>query len=146
MRRQRHVFEVAHQLRDGCGKALPPQPLRPYGVDHLGLGIGGGGFAPDVRARPIHPRAIAHKHLVLFCRAARRDRLPVRDLLGVGKNLLHMVAGAEAEFLQSALERHCPRPAGLARCTWRGLDHFKAYIWSSVVAFNLALFARLKPI
>jgi len=35
---------------------------------------------------------------------------------------------------------------GLARCTWRGLDHFKAYVWSSVVAFNLALFARLKPI
>ena len=38
------------------------------------------------------------------------------------------------------------RSYGLARCTWRGLDHFKAYIWSSVVAFNLALFARLKPI
>jgi IS5 family transposase len=36
------------------------------------------------------------------------------------------------------------RSYGLARCTWRGLDHFKAYVWSSVVAFNLALFARLK--
>ena len=23
------------------------------------------------------------------------------------------------------------RSFGLARCTWRGLDHFKAYIWSS---------------
>jgi len=34
---------------------------------------------------------------------------------------------------------------GLARCTWRGLDHFKSYIWSSVVAYNLALFARLRP-
>ena len=34
---------------------------------------------------------------------------------------------------------------GKARCTWRGIDHFKAYVWSSVVAFNLALFARLKP-
>jgi IS5 family transposase len=38
------------------------------------------------------------------------------------------------------------RSYGLARCTWRGLNHFKAYVWSSVVAFNLALFARLKPI
>lgn len=37
------------------------------------------------------------------------------------------------------------RAYGLARCTWRGLDHFKAYVWSSVVAFNLALFARLAP-
>jgi hypothetical protein len=28
---------------------------------------------------------------------------------------------------------------GLARCTWRGLAHFRAYVWSSVVAYNLAL-------
>ena len=37
------------------------------------------------------------------------------------------------------------RAYGLSRCTWKGLDHFKAYVWSSVVAYNLALFARLKP-
>jgi len=37
------------------------------------------------------------------------------------------------------------RAYGAARCTWRGLDHFKAYIWSEVVAHNLTLFARLKP-
>jgi len=34
------------------------------------------------------------------------------------------------------------RVYGAARCTWRGLDHFKAYIWSAVVAHNLVLFAR----
>ena len=28
------------------------------------------------------------------------------------------------------------RAYGAARCTWRGLDHFKAYIWSAVVAIN----------
>ena len=38
------------------------------------------------------------------------------------------------------------RAYGLARCTWRGLDHFKAYVWSSVVAYNLVLFTRLKTI
>ncbi|MDK4743513.1 transposase, partial [Rhizobium sp. CNPSo 3464] len=37
------------------------------------------------------------------------------------------------------------RAYGLARCTWRGLDHFKTYVWSSVVAYNLVLFIRLKP-
>ena len=37
------------------------------------------------------------------------------------------------------------RAYGAARCTWRGLDHFKAYIWSAVVAHNLVLFARFKP-
>lgn len=36
------------------------------------------------------------------------------------------------------------RAYGLARCTWRGLDHFKTYVWSSVVAYNLVLFTRLK--
>jgi DNA invertase Pin-like site-specific DNA recombinase len=36
------------------------------------------------------------------------------------------------------------RVYGATRCTWRGLDHFKAYIWSAVVAHNLVLFARLK--
>jgi IS5 family transposase len=35
------------------------------------------------------------------------------------------------------------RAYGLGRCTWRGLDHFKTYVWSSVVAYNLALFTRL---
>jgi IS5 family transposase len=37
------------------------------------------------------------------------------------------------------------RAYGGARCTWRGLDHFKAYVWSAVVAHNLVLLARLKP-
>jgi IS5 family transposase len=39
----------------------------------------------------------------------------------------------------------CLKPAyGLGRCTWKGLNHFKAYVWSSVVAHNLALFCPLK--
>jgi IS5 family transposase len=37
------------------------------------------------------------------------------------------------------------RAYGGGRCTWRGLDHFKAYVWAAVVAHNLVLFARLKP-
>jgi len=36
------------------------------------------------------------------------------------------------------------RAYGVARRTWRGLDHFKTYIWSALVAHNLMLFARLK--
>ena len=31
---------------------------------------------------------------------------------------------------------------GLARCTWRGFESFKAYAWSSVVTANLLLMAR----
>jgi len=35
------------------------------------------------------------------------------------------------------------RAYGLGRCTWKGLQHFRAYVWSSVVAHNLAVFGRL---
>ena len=47
-------------------------------------------------------------------------------------------AGIEADI--SCLKR----AYGLGRCTWKGLDRFKAYVWSSVLAYNLALLARLK--
>ena len=37
------------------------------------------------------------------------------------------------------------RAYGAARCIWRGLDHFKTYIWFAVLAHNLVLFTRLRP-
>ena len=57
----------------------------------------------------------------------------------VYRQLRNFRAGIEADI--SCLKR----AYGLARCTWRGLDHFRAYVWSAVVAYNLALFARLQP-
>ena len=57
----------------------------------------------------------------------------------VYRKLRNFRAGIEAGI--SCLKR----AYGLGRCTWKGLQHFKAYVWSSVVAHNLALFARLKP-
>jgi IS5 family transposase len=57
----------------------------------------------------------------------------------VYRKLRNFRAGIEANI-------SCVKRAfGLARCTWRGLARFKAYIWSSVVAYNLTLFARLVP-
>jgi IS5 family transposase len=55
----------------------------------------------------------------------------------VYRKLRNFRAGIEAGI--SCLKR----AYGLARCTWRGLNHYRAYVWSSVVAYNLALFARL---
>jgi IS5 family transposase len=57
----------------------------------------------------------------------------------VYRKLRNFRAGIESDI--SCLKR----AYGLARCVWRGLDHFRAYVWSSAVAYNLALFARLKP-
>jgi transposase, IS5 family len=55
----------------------------------------------------------------------------------VYRKLRNFRAGIEANI--SCLKR----AFGLARCTWRGLTHFTSYVWSSVVAYNLALCARL---
>jgi transposase, IS5 family len=57
----------------------------------------------------------------------------------VYRRLRNFRAGIEAGI--SCLKR----AYGLGRCTWRGLDHFRAYVWSSVVAYNLTLLSRLKP-
>jgi IS5 family transposase len=57
----------------------------------------------------------------------------------VYRQLRNFRAGIEADI--SCLKR----AYGLARCTWRGLGRFRAYVWSSVVAYNLALRARLQP-
>ncbi len=57
----------------------------------------------------------------------------------VYRKLRNFRAGIEAGI--SCLKR----AYGLARCTWRGFDHFRAYVWSSVVAYNLVLFTRLRP-
>jgi len=71
----------------------------------------------------------------------KKAGLSIEDMVRshwVYRKLRNFRAGIEASI--SCLKR----AYGLARCTWRGLDHFNAYVWSSVVAYNLALFARLK--
>lgn len=55
----------------------------------------------------------------------------------VYRKLRNFRAGVEAGI--SCLKR----AYGLSRCTWKGLDHYKAYVWSAVVTHNLALFSRL---
>jgi IS5 family transposase len=72
----------------------------------------------------------------------KKASLAIEDMVKsrwVYRKLRNFRAGIEAGI--SCLKR----AYGLARCTWRGLAHFKAYVWSSVAAYNLALFARLRP-
>ncbi len=62
---------------------------------------------------------------------------------GVYDKLRRCRAGIEAAI------SYLQRCFGLRRCHLRGLDHFRAYVWSAIVAHNLALLARsrleLKP-
>ena len=72
----------------------------------------------------------------------KKAGLRIKDMVKsnwVYRKLRNFRAGIESDI--SCLKR----AYGVARCIWRGLDHFRAYVWSSVVAYNLALFARLKP-
>jgi len=72
----------------------------------------------------------------------KKAGLRIEDMVKSGwvyRKLRNFRAGIESDI--SCLKR----AYGLARCVWRGLDHFKAYVWSSVVDYNLALLARLKP-
>jgi transposase, IS5 family len=91
---------------------------------------------------------------------ASRDNLAAAKARGVEDMAFHKKAGLRVEDMvrshwvyrklrnfRAGIEAgiSCLKRAyGLARCTWRGLDHFKAYVWSSVVAYNLAFFARLR--
>jgi IS5 family transposase len=93
-----------------------------------------GGFAS--RANLAHAKAQGVRDMAFHkkCGLAIEDMVKSR---WVYRKLRNFRAGIEAGI--SCLKR----AYGLARCTWRGLEHFKAYVWSSVVAYNLALFARL---
>ncbi len=55
----------------------------------------------------------------------------------VYKRLTKFRAGIEGNI--SCLKRRCR----LARCFWKGLEMFKAYVWSSAVAYNLVTLARI---
>lgn len=58
----------------------------------------------------------------------------------VYRKLRNFRAGIEAGI------SYLKRSFGLGRCSWKGLAHFKAYVWASVVAHNLVIFARLNPV
>jgi IS5 family transposase len=115
--------------------------------------------------------AMLKRHIAIHGRAPRqmaadggyatRDNLEQAKALGVADMAFHKKRGLKIEDMvrsrwvyrklrnfRAGIEADISclkRAYGLARCTWRGLTHFKAYVWSSVVAYNLALFARLKP-
>lgn len=93
-----------------------------------------GGYASIENLRQAKERSVED---VVF---HKKRGLKIEDMAKspwVYRKLRNFRAGIEAGI--STLKR----AYGLGRCTWKGLKHFKAYVWSSVVAHNLALFGRL---
>ncbi len=72
----------------------------------------------------------------------KKRGLEVMDMVKTNwiyRKLRNFLAGIEAGI-------SCLKHAyGLGRCTWKGLEHYAAYVWSSIVAYNLALFTKLRP-
>jgi len=99
-------------------------------------GAADGGFAS--RDNLAHAKALGVHDMAFHKKAGLRIKDMVKSNW-VYRKLRNFRAGIESDI--SCLKR----AYGLARCVWRGLDHFTAYVWSSVVAYNLALFARLMP-
>jgi IS5 family transposase len=95
-----------------------------------------GGYASRANLTAAKARGVADVAFHKKCGTAVADMV---QSPWVYRRLRNFRAGIEAGI--SCLKR----AYGAARCTWRGLDHFKAYIWSAVVAHNLVLFARLRP-
>jgi IS5 family transposase len=72
---------------------------------------------------------------------AKKRGLSVIDMaksFWVYKKLRNFRAGIEANI--STLKR----AFGLDRCTWKGWEGFKQYVWSSIFAYNLQVIARIK--
>lgn len=70
----------------------------------------------------------------------KKKGIAVKDMAAsdwIYRKLRNFRAGVEANI--STLKRSW----GLSRCNWKGMEHFNQYIWSSVVSYNLTLFARL---
>jgi len=70
----------------------------------------------------------------------KKRGMKIEEMTGsewIYKKLKRFRAGVEGNI--SMLKR----VFGLDRCTWRGLEHFKSYVMSAVLAYNLKLFARL---
>ena len=91
---------------------------------------------------------------------ASRANLAEAKALGVHDMVFHKKRGLKATDMASsprvygrlrnfragmeAVVSYLKRCFGLGRCNWRGLEHFRSYVWSAVVTHNLWVIARRK--
>jgi len=92
-----------------------------------------GGFASKDNLKDIKRLGVKD---VMFSKKCGLEVSDMAKSTWVYKRLRNFRAGIEGmiSFLK--------RCFGLARCTWRGLESFRTYAWSSVVTANLLLMAR----
>ena len=94
-----------------------------------------GGFASKANVEEL--KAMGVKDVVF----SKRCGLAIHEMVTqswVYKQLRDFRAGIEGciSFLK--------RSFGLSRCSWKGFQSFKAYVWGSILSANLLIFARHK--
>ena len=92
-----------------------------------------GGFASKANLETLKEKGVSD---VMF---HKKRGLKISDMTKsdwVYKKLRNFRAGAEGciSFIK--------RCFGLSRCTWKGFEHFKQYVWGSTVTANLLMLAR----
>jgi IS5 family transposase len=94
-----------------------------------------GGYASKENLEAARQRNIKD---VAFHKKRGLERLDMAKSSWVYRKLRKFRAGIEAGI------SYLKRCFGLSRCNWKGLEHFKSYLWSSVVTHNLVMMARLQ--
>ncbi|WP_420637357.1 ISNCY family transposase [Candidatus Palauibacter sp.] len=99
-----------------------------------------GGYASKANLREAKALGVVD---MVFHKKRGLDPLEMASSAGVYGRLRRFRAGMEAAI------SYLKRCFGLRRCNWRGLEHFRAYVWSAIVTHNLVVLARsrlkLKP-
>ena len=99
-----------------------------------------GGYASKANLREAKALGVVD---MVFHKKRGLDPLEMASSAGVHGRLRRFRAGIEAAI------SYLKRCFGLRRCNWRGLEHFRAYVWSAIVTHNLVVLARsrlrLKP-
>lgn len=132
----------------------------------LDLVVEEGSPADSERCLPMLNRHVAHygsapERAAFDGGYASKSNLAEAKSLGVLDVAFHKKSGLKASemtrasWIYAQLRRfragieagisYLKRCFGLARCNWRGLTHFRAYVHSAVVAHNLLRIARLQP-
>jgi IS5 family transposase len=129
------VIEDGNPADSECLLPMLDRHIEQYGKAPRQMAADGGYASVE----NLHEAKARHVNDVVF---HKKRGLKVEDMAKspwVYRKLRNFRAGIEAGI--STLKR----AYGLGRCTWKGLAHFKAYVWSSVVAHNLSLIGRLIP-
>ena len=99
-----------------------------------------GGYASKANLREAKALGVTD---MVFHKKQGLKTLDMASSAGVYGRLRRFRAGMEAAI------SYLKRCFGLRRCNWRGLAHFRAYVWSAIVTHNLVVLARsqlrLKP-